>query len=69
VSLSSFIVTVALYIVIFGIVAGGSAAWMTRSGSTPLREMMSAFRSRAGSLATPQAVSLGGSKNGRAASH
>jgi hypothetical protein len=69
VSLSSFFVTVALYIVLFGVVAGGSAAWLTRSGSTPLREMVSAFRSRAGSRATPPAVSLGGSKSDPAVSH
>jgi hypothetical protein len=47
-SLSGFLVSIAMYVLIFGVVTGGLAAWMTRSGSSPLGEMITAFRTRAG---------------------
>jgi hypothetical protein len=48
-SLTRFFVQIAMYIVIFGGVSGGLAAWTTRAGSSPLRNLVSAFRTRAGS--------------------
>ena len=47
-SLSVFLVSIALYVLIFGVVTGGLTAWMARSGSSPLGEMIAAFRTRAG---------------------
>ena len=49
VSLPRFFLLTAMYIVTFGVVTGGLAAWTTRAGSSPLRHFTSAFRSRAGS--------------------
>ncbi len=47
-SLAAFLVSIGLYVLIFGVVAGGLTAWMARSGSSPLGEMITAFRTRAG---------------------
>ena len=48
--MTSFLVLTAMYIVIFGAVSGGLAAWTMRAGSSPLRNLVLAFRTRGGSL-------------------
>ncbi|MGZ6546221.1 MAG: hypothetical protein ACXVEI_13010 [Actinomycetota bacterium] len=48
-SVTRFLVLTAMYIVVFGGVSGGLAAWAMRAGSSPLRDLVSAFRTRAGS--------------------
>jgi hypothetical protein len=48
-SLTRFLVLTAMYIVIFGGVTGGLAAWTTRAGFSPFRNLVAAFRTRAGS--------------------
>jgi hypothetical protein len=49
VSLTRFLVLTTMYILIFGVVTGGLAAWTTRAGASPLRHLTAAFRSRGGS--------------------
>jgi hypothetical protein len=49
VSISMFLVLTGVYIVIFGGISGAFAAWITHAGSSPLRHLASAYRTRAGS--------------------
>ncbi len=50
-SLPTFIALTVMYILAFGVLAGGFAAWAARGGSSPFRHFTSAFRPHADSPA------------------
>ncbi len=48
-SLASFLALIVMYILAFGVVTGGFAAWAARGGASPFHHFTAAFRSHAGS--------------------